>query len=73
MQFARDSWVEVRQADGKILNNQLHKAGSKAAIDAQGPVALIIGGASGVSVNWHGQTQDLKPFTRDDVARLTLK
>ena len=73
MQFARDSWVEVRQADGKIINNQLHKAGTKAAIAAQGPVALIIGGASGVSVNWQGQAQDLKPFTRDDVARLTLK
>ena len=73
MQFARDSWVEVRQADGKIINNQLHKAGTKAAIDAQGPVALIIGGASGVSVNWQGQAQDIKPFTRDDVARLTLK
>ena len=73
MQFARDSWVEVRQADGKIINNQLHKAGTKAAMDAQGPVALIIGGAAGVSVNWQGQPQDLKPHTRDDVARVTLK
>ena len=73
MQFTRDSWVEVRQADGKVINNQLHKGGTKAALDAQGPVALIIGGAAGVSVNWQGQPQDLKPYTRDDVARVTLK
>jgi hypothetical protein len=33
----------------------------------------VIGAASGVKAEWNGQPVDLVPFTKVDVARLTLE
>jgi cytoskeleton protein RodZ len=73
LNFARDAWVEVKDNNGKSLVNRLFKAGIKENIEVAGPVSVIVGSASGVSLNWSGSPMDLKPFTKDDVARFTLK
>lgn len=73
LRFNDDSWVEVRQADGKILMSQLNHAGAGKALDGAPPLELVIGNAPGVALQYHGSAVDLAPFTRDRVARLTLK
>jgi cytoskeleton protein RodZ len=73
LNLSRDAWVEVKELGGKSLVNRLFKAGSKESIPIPGPVNVVVGSASGVSLNWSGSPLDLKPYTRDDVARFTLK
>jgi cytoskeleton protein RodZ len=73
LNLARDAWVEVKELGGKPLVNRLFKAGSKESIQIPGPVNVVVGSASGVSLNWSGSPLDLKPYTKDDVARFTLK
>ncbi len=73
LNLARDAWVEVKEIGGKPLVNRLYKAGSKESIQIPGPVNVVVGSASGVSLNWSGSPLDLKPYTKDDVARFTLK
>jgi cytoskeleton protein RodZ len=70
--FNEESWVEVRSADGRVLMQRLNAAGSDQQIDGEAPYALIVGNAKGVALRFRGQPVDLGPYTRDQVARLTL-
>ena len=70
--FNEPSWVEVRAADGKVLLQRLNAAGSEQQVEGSAPFSLIVGNAKGVEVRFHGRPVDLTPFTRDQVARLTL-
>jgi cytoskeleton protein RodZ len=72
MRFGRDSWVEVRAADGTVLLSGVQKADSQSALPAAGPVSLVIGNADHVSVEFGGRAVDLKPHIKGSVARLTL-
>lgn len=71
--FQRDAWIEIKDRDGNRIVNQLGKAGSEKAVEGIPPLRLVIGAASGVKVEWNGQPVDLVPFTKVDVARLTLE
>jgi cytoskeleton protein RodZ len=70
--FNEESWVEVRSADGRVLMQRLNAAGSDQQVDGEAPYALIVGNAKGVALRFRGQPVDLGPYTRDQVARLTL-
>jgi cytoskeleton protein RodZ len=70
--FNEDSWVEVRAADGKVLLQRLNTAGSEQQVDGDAPFSLVVGNAKGVALRFRGQPVDLGPYTRDQVARLTL-
>jgi cytoskeleton protein RodZ len=70
--FTEDCWVEVRDAEGKVLTKSLNTAGSDRAIEGEAPYSLIVGNAKGVDLHFRGQAVDLGPYTRDQVARLTL-
>ena len=70
--FNEDSWVEVKSADGRVLMHRLNVAGSDQQVDGEAPYSLIVGNAKGVALRFHGQPVDLGPYTRDQVARLTL-
>jgi len=37
------------------------------------PLRMKIGNAEGTRLSFHGQTVDLAPYTRDNVARVELK
>ncbi len=52
--------------------HRLNAAGSDQEIDGEAPYSLIVGNAKGVALRFHGQPVDLGPYTRDQVARLTL-
>jgi cytoskeleton protein RodZ len=69
----KESWVEVRDRDNKVIFSQRLTAGAEPAMDGQGPLSLTIGFAPGVRLFWHGEAVDLAPHTRGDVARLVLE
>ena len=72
LHFSEESWVEVRDRDGKILLSSLNAAGTDQSINGDPPFTLIVGNAKGVSVSYRGRPVDLTPYTRDQVARFTL-
>ncbi|MFZ2267138.1 MAG: RodZ domain-containing protein [Azonexus sp.] len=72
--FDKESWVEVRDRDSKVIYSQRSAAGAEQSLaSGQGPFSLVIGYAPGVKLFWHGQPIDLVPYTRGDVARLVLE
>jgi len=71
--FDRESWVEIKDADGRIVFSQLNPPGSRRNVVGEAPFSIIIGNATGVKLRYNNTDVDLAPFTRTDVARLTLK
>lgn len=71
--FDEASWVEVKDAGGKVLLSKSNPAGSEQALSGAAPYSLIIGRASHVRVSYKGQFVDLTPYTVADVARLKLE
>jgi cytoskeleton protein RodZ len=71
--FEKDSWLEVRDRDNKVVFSQRLTAGTEQALSGQGPLSVTIGYAPGVRVFWHGEAVDLTSHTRGDVARLVLE
>jgi cytoskeleton protein RodZ len=73
LRFTGDSWAEVTDRNGKILLSQLSSAGAEHALDGELPLNLVIGDANFASVEVRGSTFNLQPFTRNNVARFTIK
>jgi cytoskeleton protein RodZ len=71
--FDRESWVEVRDGRGKLIFSQLNPPGSSQVVQGEAPLSLVVGNAHGVRVAYQDKHIDLTPFTRVDVARLTLE
>lgn len=72
MTFQAQSWVEVRDRDDRIVFSQLNPAGAVQHVQAQPPLNVVIGNASGVKVIYNGKAVDLAPHTKVEVARFTL-
>lgn len=73
MNFHDDSWIEVRQADGKLLASGMIRPGEEKVFPAAPPLEVVIGNAPGVAVSYRGTPVNLAPYTHDRVAHLTLK
>ncbi len=73
MMFTRESWVEVRDRQGRIIFSQLNPAGTSQAVSGQPPLRLVIGNAAAVRMLFNDRVVDLAPHTQVDVARLTLE
>jgi cytoskeleton protein RodZ len=73
MVFNEESWVEIRDAEGRVLFSQLNAAGTRRKVEGVAPFSLVIGNAAGVRLRYNDAEIDLAPYTRIDVARLTLK
>ena len=71
--FGVASWVEVRDASGKIIFSKLNPAGSEQFVSGIAPFSLVIGNAHGVRLFYQGKPVDLAPYIKVEVARLTLK
>lgn len=73
--FDQDSWVEVRDGQGKMVHSQLHKAGTSDDVEVGGnpPYSLVIGNAAKVKLRFNDQPVDLTPFIKVTVARLSLQ
>ncbi|NOT17549.1 MAG: DUF4115 domain-containing protein [Sulfuriferula sp.] len=71
--FDGDAWVEIRDADSRIVLSHLYRAGETADISAPPPLSLVVGNAAKVSLLYNDQAVDLKTRTGITVARFSLK
>jgi cytoskeleton protein RodZ len=71
--FDEDSWVEIADANGTILISRLFLAGTEANLNHVPPYSVVIGNAGGTSLYFKGKQVDLTPYTRINVAHLTLE
>jgi cytoskeleton protein RodZ len=69
----KESWVEVRDRDNKVVFSERFVQGADKAVSGQGPLTLVIGYAPGVKLYWRGELIDLVPHAKGDVARLVLE
>jgi cytoskeleton protein RodZ len=67
------SWVEVIDAGGQVLVQRQLQPGESLGLDGKLPFKLKIGNAAATQLQFRGQSVDLAPVTRDNVARLELK
>jgi cytoskeleton protein RodZ len=73
LQFDQDAWVEIKQADGRILLSQLNAGGARRTVSGLPPFEVIIGNAPSVHLTYNNEPVDLRPYFKVDVARLTLE
>jgi cytoskeleton protein RodZ len=70
--FKRESFVEIRDATGKLLLNRSNPPGSTQTVVGNPPYSLVIGNAEHVEMTYQGEVIDLQPHTKGGVARLVL-
>jgi len=66
-----DSWIEISDADGRELEMDLLRGGSKKSYQGKMPFRILIGRASAVRLSMNGQPVDMTPFISDDVAQMS--
>lgn len=67
-----ESWISVRDADGRELAASNFAAGRTLALDGRAPFAVNLGNAPAVALSINGRAVDLAPHTRGAVATLTV-
>ena len=73
LEFGDKSWVEIKDASGRMLHRQLNPPGTRIDIPGQPPFDVVIGNAAQARVTYNGRPIDLKPFIDVAVARFTLE
>jgi cytoskeleton protein RodZ len=70
--FQGESWIEVKDASGLVILTGIYHSGTQSVV-GRAPFEVVIGSASVVTMRDDGRSVDLKPYTRSEVARLTLE
>ena len=70
--LAKESWLEIYDADGKRLFYDLAKPDTPITITESGPFRLIIGYAQDAVLRYNGDVVDLAPYTFAGVAKLDV-
>jgi cytoskeleton protein RodZ len=70
--FQGESWIEVKDASGLVVLTGIYHSGTQS-VAGRAPFEVVIGNAGVVTMRDDGRTVDLKPYTRAEVARLTLQ
>ncbi|MCC7285431.1 MAG: helix-turn-helix domain-containing protein [Burkholderiaceae bacterium] len=70
--FEHESWVEVRDAAGKLLLHGLQPQGSERRVAGTRPYSLRVGNAAHVQLEYEGRRIDVGAIARQGVARLKL-
>ncbi|MCO5100023.1 MAG: DUF4115 domain-containing protein [Burkholderiaceae bacterium] len=73
MHFERESWVDVRDANGKVLLMGTQPANSTREVSGQKPYSLTIGNAAFVRIEHAGRDVDLGTVTQKGVARVRIE
>lgn len=73
LRFDGKSWVEVKDRAGVMILSENVAAGNERVVSGLPPLSLALGNAEGVTVAFRGRPVDLKPHTRQKVARLALE
>lgn len=72
LRFEEACWTEIRDANGNLLVARLADAGERLRIGGQAPLSLLLGNAHGATLEYDGRPMDLAPYTRGNIARLTV-
>lgn len=70
--FVADCWIQVTDANGKVLFRELKRKGESLQLVGKAPLELRLGFARGTQVSYNGQAVDLAPFTTGETARIKL-
>jgi len=71
--FKESSWVRVSDRDGKVILNTTKPAGSEEVLEGQPPFKVVIGNVTGSQLVFNDKPVDLGPYTKLNVARITLE
>lgn len=71
--FEDRSWLEVVDADAKVLHSAENLAGTQLFVSGKAPFDVVIGNATKVKLTYGERMIDLQPYTRADVARLKVE
>lgn len=69
---SQDSWVQVKEASGKVVFEKTIRAGTNEDIVATPPLRLIVGNVAGVEMQLRGSVFDLKKVTKGSTARFEV-
>jgi len=67
------SWTEIRDRSGQLVVSRLVAPGSVEPVRGAPPFDIVLGNAHVVTLVYRGKSVDLSPYTRQNVARLTLQ
>lgn len=67
-----DCWINVTDASGKVLINDLKKSGSRLNVSGESPFKLTLGAPQVVNIELDGKAVSLNDYPSGRVARLTL-
>jgi cytoskeleton protein RodZ len=73
VEFDDHSWIEIRDATQKVVFVGEYPAGTRQNVEGKAPFQVWVGRASGVRMFMGERSIDLKPHTREEVARFTLE
>ena len=73
LSFQGPSWAEIRDSRGQLLVSRLVGADSVEQVRGVPPFDIVLGNARVVTVVYLGKPLDLGPYTRRNIARLTVK
>ena len=71
--FRGTSWVEVKDGKGTIVLSTIGYPGATHAVGGALPLEVVLGNAEAVTVTWRGAPFDAAPFTKQNVAKFTVK
>lgn len=72
IQFSETCWVQVKDANQRILHSSIKRAGDSLRLVGKAPFEVRLGVARGAVVSYNGNQVDLAPFTSGETARMTL-
>lgn len=73
LEFDEESWVGITDKNGRTIFAQVNPAGSTQTVRGYPPFLLVAGNAAGVRLTYNDKPVDLQPYTKVDVARITLE
>lgn len=73
LEFVKDAWVQVRDANGAIIYVKTNRAGTKQTISGPLPLAFTIGNAQQVRMTYNSAPFDLTPHIEQSTAKFRLE
>ncbi len=73
IEFDEDAWLEIKDANEKVLVSRMHTAGSLVRVTGKAPLLVVIGNARAVRLFDNGKKINLERYINGDVARVTLQ
>lgn len=71
--FTAQTWVNATDKSGKRVYEKMSYNGDKQTLNTPLPITLVIGNASGTQLHLDGKDIELAPYTKSNVARITLE